>query len=162
MSEFVFRLQALLDRRIEARRQAEEELAAREKALVAEKKTMQELETAARAAEERYRRKRAERSMSRKNRGVPFLSQDRALAGLKLDAQDAQSAVLSQQIFVDQALDGVRAAHAALSARKQEEDVLEKFREKAQARFVREESYREELEQDEIGSVMYLSRQGRR
>lgn len=161
MADFVFRLQALLDQRIEARRQAEEELATRERALAAEKKTIEELEAAADAAEALYQRKRAERSVSGRNRGVPFLSQDSALAGLKLDVQAARSAVLSQQIFVDEAFGHVQEAHAALAARKQEEDVLEKYREKAQARFLREESYREELEQDEIGNVMYLSRQRR-
>jgi flagellar biosynthesis chaperone FliJ len=161
MAEFVFRLQGLLDRRIEARRRAEEQLAACERGLAAEKKTMQELEAAADAAEALYQRRRAERSASGRNRGTPFLSQDSALAGLKLDVQAARSAVLSQQIFVDEASEHLEEAHAALAARKQEEDVLEKFREKAKDRFVREESYREELEQDEIGSVMYLSRQSR-
>jgi hypothetical protein len=161
MAEFVFRLQALLDRRIEARRQAEERLASCERALAAEKKTMQELEAGADAAEALYQRRRAERSLSGRNRGAPFLSQDSTLAGLKLDAQAARSAVLSQQIFVDEASGHLRKATAALAVRKQEEDVLEKFREKARDRFMREESYREELEQDEVGSVMFLSRQGR-
>jgi flagellar biosynthesis chaperone FliJ len=161
MAEFVFRLQTLLDQRTQARKKAEEELAARERELAAERKTMQELESAARDAEARYQRKRTERSMSGRNLGVPFLNQDSALAGLKLDVQAARSDVMSQQIFVDQAVERVNEAHAALAARKQDEDVLEKFREKSKARFLQEENYKEELEQDEIGSVMYLSRQGR-
>lgn len=162
MANFVFRLQALLDRRIDARRQAEEELTRREGALAAEEKTMQELEAAAIETEGRYQRRRTERSVSGRNRGLPFLARDSALAGLKLDVQAAQSAVMSQQILVDQAHELVREAHAALAVRKQEEDVLQKFREKARDRFCREESYREELEQDEIGSVMYLNAQGRK
>lgn len=162
MSEFVFRLQSLLDRRIEARRQAEEDLARRERELAAEKKTMQELEAAAVEAEALYQRRRTERAVSGRRRGLSLLTQDSALAGLKLDVQAARSAVMSQQILLDQAQELVQEAHAAVAVRKQEEDVLQKFREKAQARFLREESYREELEQDEIGSVMYQSAQGRK
>jgi flagellar biosynthesis chaperone FliJ len=158
MGTFVFRLQPVLDRRIEARKKAEEALAEHQRALAAEQKTMRELEAAAESAVARYQRRRAERSVSGTSRGVPIRNQDSALFGLKLDVQAAQAAVLSQQIFVDQAFELVKEARGVLDNRKRDEDVLERFRQRALERFLREEAYREELEQDEIGNVMHLSR----
>jgi flagellar biosynthesis chaperone FliJ len=159
---FVFRLQALLDQRIDLRKDAESELKAREGELATERKTLHELENAAEAAALRYRRRRAERSKSGMSRGVPILIQNDSLLGLEIDVQEARSAILSQQILVDQALELVSQANATLASRRLDEDVLEKYRQKAQTRFEQEESYKEELEQDEIGNVMHLSRRSRK
>jgi flagellar export protein FliJ len=159
---FVFRLQELLDRRIDLRKEAENELKARENELAAERKTLQELEDAAEAAAAHYRSKRAERSRSGMSRGVPILIQNDSLLGLEMDVKEARSAILSQQILVDQALEVVSQAKEMLASRRLDEEVLEKFREKAKTRFEQEESYKEELEQDEIGNVMHLSRRSRK
>jgi siroheme synthase len=78
-----------------------------------------------------------------------------------MDMQEARSAVLSQQILVDRALELVKKANAVLAFRRLDEEVLEKYRQKAKTRFEQEESYKEELEQDEIGSVIYLNRRAR-
>ncbi|MBB6142576.1 siroheme synthase [Silvibacterium bohemicum] len=89
---------------------------------------------------------------------MPILVQNELLLRLEMDVRDARSAVLSQQILVDQALELVVEARKVLATRRLDEDVLEKYRQKAEARFVQEQSYKEELEQDEIGNVMHLSR----
>lgn len=159
---FVFRLQALLDQRIDLRKEAENDLKARESELAAERKTLRELEDAAEAAAAHYRHKRAERSRSGMSRGVPILIQNDSLLGLEMDVQEARSAILSQQILVEQALEVVGQAKEALAARRLDEEVLEKYRQKAKTRFEQEESYKEELEQDEIGNVMHLSRRSRK
>ena len=78
-----------------------------------------------------------------------------------MDVQEARSALLSQQILVDQALELVNEANKVLASRRLDEEVLEKYRQKAKTRFEQEESYKEDLEQDEIGSVSYLSRRAR-
>jgi len=158
---FVFRLQALLDQRIDLRKQAEDDLKARERELAAENSTLRELEQSVETAVALYRRRRAERSRSGMTLGVPILIQNDSLIGLEMDVQEARSAVLSQQILVDQALELVREANAVLASRRLDEEVLEKYRQKAKTRFEQEESYKEELEQDEIGSVIYLSRRAR-
>ena len=158
---FVFRLQAVLDKRIDLRKQAEDELKAKQSELSAENKTLQELEKRVEAAVALYRRRRAERSRSGTIRGVPILIQNDSLIGLEMDVQEARSAVLSQQILVDQALELVNEANKVLASRRLDEEVLEKYRQKAKVRFEQEESYKEELEQDEIGSVIYLSRRAR-
>jgi flagellar biosynthesis chaperone FliJ len=158
---FVFRLQALLDRRIDLRKEAEDEQKARENELSAETRTLQELEQAVETAVALYRRRRAERSKSGMSLGVPILIQNDALIGLEMDVQEARSAVLSQQILVDQARERVNEAKGTLASRRLDEEVLEKYRQKAKTRFEKEESYKEELEQDEIGNVIYLGRRAR-
>lgn len=158
---FVFRLQAILDQRIDLRKQAEDELKSKERDLAAEKKMLQELEEAVEKAVALYRRRRMERSRSGMSLGVPILIQNDSLIGLEMDVQEARSALLSQQIIVDQAVERVDEANMVLASRRLDEEVLEKYRQKAKSRFEQEESYKEELEQDEIGSVIYLSKRMR-
>jgi flagellar biosynthesis chaperone FliJ len=155
---FVFRLQTLLEQRIDLRKEAERELIERESELASERKILQGLEASAEAAAEHFRRRRAERSVPGAFRNMPILVQNELLLRLEMDVQDARSAVLSQQILVDQALELVEEARKVLATRRLDEDVLEKYRQKAEARFVQEQNYKEELEQDEIGNVMHLSR----
>ena len=155
---FQFRLQALLDRRLEEKNKAEEALAATEKELAMEQRTMKALEDEASRAEELYRSKRMERAATGINGGGSLAGRSARLAGLQLDVHEAQASILSQQVFIDQATDAVREARAEAEARRRDLDVLEKYRQKAEAKFLQEEAYREELEQDEIGNVMHLSR----
>jgi flagellar biosynthesis chaperone FliJ len=161
MPVFQFRLQALLDQRTEEKQRAEELLAVRERELAAERQTMKELEDEAQRAAERYQRKRFERLATGVHGGSTLARQSDFLFGLKLDVQAAQSGVLSQQVFVDQSSEAVQEARAALEERQREVEILEKYRQKAEKRFLQEAAYREELEQDEIGNVMHLSRRAR-
>jgi len=158
---FVFRLQAILDQRIDKRKHAEDLLKSKEHKLAAEKRTLRELEEMVETAAALYRRRRAERSRSGMSLGVPILIQNDSLIGLEMDVQEARSAVLSQQILVDQAVELVDEAKAVLASRRLEEEVLEKYRQKIKTRFELEESYKEELEQDEIGSIIYLGKRAR-
>jgi len=161
MSGFQFRLQTLLDQRNETKRQAEEVLAAREKELAAERRTLKDLEEDVLHAEELYQRKRSERLVKDIRGGATFGKRSDFLQGLKMDVQAAQSGVLSQRVFVDQASEAVNQARAVAEERRRDVDVLEKYRQKAEKRFLQEEAYREELEQDEIGNVMHISRRAR-
>jgi flagellar biosynthesis chaperone FliJ len=161
MPGFQFRLQALLDQRTEEKQRAEDLLAERERELAAERQTMRELEEEAQRAEEHFQRKRVERFAKGVHGSSTFAKQSDFLLGLKLDVQAAQSGVLSQQVFVDQASEAVREARAVLEDRRREVDVFEKYRQKAEKQFLQEAAYREELEQDEIGNVMHLSRRAR-
>ena len=161
MPGFQFRLQALLDQRTEEKHHAEELLALRERELANERQTMKELEEEVRRTAEHYQRKRVERFAKGTHGGSTFAKQSDFLLGLKLDVQAAQSGVLSQQFFIDQASEAMREARAVLEDRRRAVDVLEKYRQKAEKRFLQESAYREELEQDEIGNIMHLSRRAR-
>lgn len=162
MAGFKFRLQALLDQRAEGKRHAEELLAVRERELAVERQTMKELEEEAQRIEEHFKRKRMERVATGVHGGSTLTKQSDFLFGLKLDVQAAQSGVFSQQVFIDQASEAVQEAQAALEERRRELDVLEKYRQKAEKRFLQQAAYKEELEQDEIGNVMHLSRREKR
>jgi hypothetical protein len=162
MPAFEFRLQTLLDRRIEEQKHAEEVVATKEKELAVERRTMKEFEDEAQRLADLYQHKRAERFGMGAGKGGRMANQSDFLLGLKLDVQTAQSGILSQQVFVDQAEQAVREAQDALAICRREVDVLDKYREKAEKKFLQEEAYREELEQDEIGNVMHLSRRARR
>ena len=161
MPGFQFRLQALLDQRTEEKQRAEDLLAERERELAAERQTMRELEEEAQRAEEHFQRKRVERFAKGVHGSSTFAKQSDFLLGLKLDVQAAQSGVLSQQVFIDQASEAVQEARAVLEDRRREVDVFEKYRQKAEKQFLQEAAYREELEQDEIGNIMHLSRRAR-
>lgn len=161
MTAFQFRLQAILDQRTEEKRQTEELLASRERELAVEQRTMKELEDEQQRTEERYQRKSAERFGPGVYGGSTFSKRSDLLNGLKLDVQAAQAGVLSQQVFVDQATDLLREAQFALKERQLAVDVLEKYRQRAEKRFLQEAAYREELEQDEIGNMMHISRRAR-
>ena len=161
MPGFQFRLQALLDQRTEEKQRAEDLLAERERELAAERQTMRELEEEAQRAEEHFQRKRVERFAKGVHGSSTFAKQSDFLLGLKLDVQAAQSGVLSQQVFVDQAVEAVQEARVILEDRQREVDVLEKYRQKTEKRFLQEAAYREDLEQDEIGNIMHLSRRAR-
>ncbi len=157
MANFQFRLQALLEQRMDRLKKAKEELAGYEKQLVAEQRVMGELEEEVSQAEELYRRKRMERVSLGPGGGGSLAARSIHLRGLKMNVQAAQAGVLSQQIFVDDAKDAVDEAKAKAKTQQRDVDVIEKYRQKAEAKYLREEAYREELEQDEIGNVMHLA-----
>jgi flagellar export protein FliJ len=159
MPAFHFRLQTLLDRRLDEQKRAEEDLANRQKELAFEQQTLKGLEDEVARIVALYESRRSER-LAGAVRASTLSNQTDFLLALQLEIQDAQSAVTSQQVFVEQAQEAVTEANEKLAACRREVDLLENFREKAEQRFQREAAYREELEQDEIGNVMYLNKRG--
>jgi flagellar biosynthesis chaperone FliJ len=162
MPVFSFRFQSLLDRRIKERQQAEEEVASCQKELSAQKLVMKALEEDVQRVTCLYQSKHLRRTAAGVRGGRLLANESDFLAGLKLEVQAAQAGVLSQQIFVDEADQSVREAQKVLATRRLAVDVLEKYREKAEKRFLQESAYKEELEQDEIGNVIFLGRRSRK
>ncbi|HEX4167443.1 MAG TPA: hypothetical protein VHZ55_18415 [Bryobacteraceae bacterium] len=157
MPPFRFRLQVLLDRRLEEQQRAEEALRQRQQELAVEQQTLEALQEEVTRISALYQRRRSER-LTAHERGFRVSNQTDFLSALKLDIQAAQSGVLSQQLFLEQAQEAVAEAQDNLAVCRREVDALDKYREKAKKQFELEAAYREELEQDEIGSVMYLGR----
>jgi flagellar biosynthesis chaperone FliJ len=158
MAGFQFRLQPLLDQRTEEKKMADDMLHARERELSAELVIMQQLEEEVRRAERNYQSERMKRLAVGTAKGSAFVRQGDLLLGLKQDVQAAYSGVFAQQVFLDQATGAVDEARAELKERQRDLDVLEKYRDKVEKRFSQKAAYREELEQDEIGNAMHLSR----
>jgi flagellar biosynthesis chaperone FliJ len=156
-----FRLQVLLDQRAEQKQRAEEALAACEKELAAEKRTMCELEEEMQRAVKAYQEQRLERVMAGPRAGLASVNTDNLLLARKQDLEVAQSGLLAQQVFVDQASEAVEQATAELAERRRDFEALDKYKEKQKKKFLQEVARKEEVEQDEIGNVMHLSRQAK-
>ena len=162
MARFVFRPQILLDRKTEAKQRAEEVLLARESELAQERGTMQELENDLLRMKTLYQSRRERRATGGAEGGAWLIVQSNYLRGLLLDMQQGQTSVLSQQVFLDRAREAVESAKEGLAAIRREVEQLEKYKARAQKKFLAEQAYREELELDEIGTGIYLSRRQKR
>ncbi len=158
MAGFQFRLQILLDRKRERREHAEEALREREADLARERRTMSELREELARAEALYCAKRVERASGKADSGPRLACRTGRLMGLQVDMQAGHAGVLSQELFVEEAEVAVEAARAELDGVRRAVEQLEKHRERAEKAYLAELAYREELEMDEIGNGMYLSR----
>ena len=158
MSVFRFRLQALLDHRTEEQKQAEELLTRRQKEFTLEQQRLAELNAEFARLAEQHKRKRAERCGAELLSAARIARQADYLLVLGLDLQAAQSGIMSQEVFVEQAREAVEEAQQQLAACRRKVDVLTKFREKAEMDHKLNAARQEELEQDEIGNLTYLVR----
>lgn len=160
MPVFRFRVQPLLDQKIEAKEEAEKALVERQKELAAEKGKLEEARRKERdLIDLRLRLRRQVMS----NAGHP-LSGDEVrrrveyIKDLALQADAAKEAVYSQQLVVTEADEKVKAAREHLAECTREVDILTKYRKKLEERFLRDAEQKEALELDEIGNMLYTSR----
>lgn len=163
MTPFNYRLQLLLDQREEAKKEAEKELQRQE----------QELEEQ-RATQERLRRRETEliekRQLLRRDllakpgehgdltaQEVLYRSDFIKVLGLQIEA--ARKDFLAQQMVVERCEQQVAAAKNLVEEKRRDVEVLTKHRKKQEERFLREAQAKEDLELDEIGNVLYTTRQ---
>jgi flagellar export protein FliJ len=151
-SVFQYRLQPLLDQKIERKEQAERTLAERKAELESERARLEELhgkEQALVARKEQARRAAFDGQFA-------FL-QD-YLRGLSQDIEEAKDAVFAQRYPVEVAEEKLEEARRDLAERTREVEVLKKHRERSEIRWRREAERKEELENEEIGAAMYQAR----
>jgi flagellar biosynthesis chaperone FliJ len=158
MAAFHFRLQPLLDERLQAQKRAEEELAASQKELLVEKRTCNDLQQEQKRIEDLIVRRRRELVGNVPIGGGELEQRKEDLAALGLHLQSARDAVFSQQIVVDEAEAKLEEARRQTAERSREAETLAKYRGKLETEFLREVARKEELELDEIGNVLYLNR----
>lgn len=161
MPAFQFRLQPLLDRKIEIEEEARKALKARRDELAAEQARLDECRT-------RQRELAARLEDLRRNIMTPgpdnTISGDEIgrraayLKALGLDVEAAKDAVFAQKLVVDECEDRVQEAERHMTECRRQVEVLEKYRERLEQRFRREQERKEAVEQDEIGNVLYISR----
>jgi phage shock protein A len=158
MPFFRFRLQPLLEQKLEAQKSAEEALAGQQKQLSAEERALDKLQ---------QQEKRLAQSVSIMRRrllstpnmcGDGLEKQSDYLHGLLQDLHSAHDAIVSQELGVREAQARVTAAGDYVAACRREADVLAKYREKVEKRFLRDLARKEELEEDEIGNMLFLTR----
>jgi len=158
MSKLRFRLQPLLDQRLKAKQEADEALATREKALRDEMETLSMLERKEIESRELLARTRravlvtsgepisANELHNRSNR-VLFLKER---LGKDLDA------VFAQKLAIEDAETRVVEARRRMIDAKREAEILEKYRARQERRLRAELERKEDLELDEIGTVVHL------
>ncbi len=159
MAVFSFRLQTVLDQKLGMEAKARAALAEWLR-LLAEQQSilLQSVE----------KEKRIQRSVVRTrdellvatvtNSGVDVQRKNQYLAALRQDLSAAHDQTLIQQFAVEEAQVNLDKAQAYALECFREAEKLNMYRAKLEKRFFAEAAKKEELEQDELGTTMYLSR----
>jgi flagellar biosynthesis chaperone FliJ len=176
MARFRFRLQALLDQKREAKERTQEALARKQSVLSAEQSELcareaQRDRIAARIGVLRgsvgqalglRRPLRPPHTTQQPLPAAQVQNQREYLRGLRQDLEAAGDAIFAQRLAYEAVEDHVRAARDELAERSREVEVLEKYRDKQERRFISEQMRNEENELDEIGAVLQQSRAAER
>lgn len=158
MAQFVFRLEELLTQKVEAERKAKAAVVEKMRALEAEQAEWARLKQEEDQLRASIAQKRQERLILGENAVTELNRRNAYLEGLQQDLTAASDKVFLQGLAVEEAESALRTAQAYAKRCAQEAETLSKYREKLEQRFLAGELKKEELEQDELGTVMYLSR----
>jgi flagellar biosynthesis chaperone FliJ len=161
-SEFSYRLEPLLEQKEELKKDAERELGESQKELESQQATLRSLQQALQALVEKRQQMRRE-LLSKPADGLALNAmkvQERVeyAKAVALQIEDAQGDVNAQRSVVDQCETRVQEAKKQVQAATREVEILQKHRAKQEERFVRELREKEDLELDEIGNVLYMTR----
>jgi flagellar biosynthesis chaperone FliJ len=161
MTQFIYRLEQLLEIKEDARAQREKELQQREKELEAQKARLQSLEK--RVQELITRRQRLRREVFTPGSGGMLAAQEAKerfeyTQVLGLQIEEASNDVRAQRTVLEQCEEQVRRTQQALAEANREVEILKKHRSKQEERFLRDERVKEDLALDEIGNVLYSTR----
>ncbi|MBV9508138.1 MAG: flagellar export protein FliJ [Acidobacteriia bacterium] len=154
---FKYRLQKLLDLKLERKEELQRDLAQRLAELAAEQKAHQELEAArARMEEKLASLKRVPLGMS----GLAIQQYRDYLRGLVMDVEATRDAEFSQRLRVQEFAENVAKARRVLAECSRELEVLNKHRDRLEKRFLKEAERKEAADQDEIGSMLFSRGRG--
>ena len=159
MTRFQYRLQPLLDLKLERRDALERALAALRRELAAEESALVDLQKAREALKARFveaLRARLSGELGAPGRNIDLQTQ--YLRGLTADLETAVGAVAAQRFRVAECQNRVNEALQQLTQAVHEVEVLNKHRERLEKGFLRIEERKEALEQDEMGSIMFNHR----
>ena len=161
-SQFVYRLQVLLDRKEEARKIAERALAANEQELASQLAQLDSLQM--KEIKLREHREQLRRDLLTKPVGAAVVSgrevQARSdyLKQVGLDIDQVRSEIATQAAVVERCREAVKQAAQQAEEARREVEVLTKHRARQQERFARELQAKEDQALDEIGNVLYSTR----
>lgn len=159
MAAFTFRLQTLLDQKLE--------IEARARAAVVEKQRILEeqqclllklIENEERIWRSIVRIRDELLLVAETNTGADVQRKNDYLEALRQDLRAAHDQTLMQQFAAEEAQMNVETAQAYALECFREAEKLTRYRAKLEKRFLTEAARKEELEQDELGTAMYLSR----
>ena len=162
MAQFVYRLRLLLEQKEELKKEAERELALRQKELEAQREHLEVLQR--REQELVEKRDRLRRELLNKSGEQDALTahevRERAefVKVMGVQIEEAKNDVLVQRTVIETCEVKVQQAKSLVEEAKREVEILTKHRAKQEERFMREERVKEELELDEIGNVLFTTR----
>ncbi|MGE5735789.1 MAG: hypothetical protein ACM34E_11920 [Acidobacteriota bacterium] len=162
MTQFVYRLQLLLERKEEAKKESEKQLAEREKDLqeqVGILEALQQSEQKLIAQRQQLRRdllRKSDETESLTAREVQERQDYLKLVGLQIE--EARREVLSQRVVVEQYESRVIETRYHVEEARREVEVLTKHRARQEERFLRDLQVKEELALDEVGNVLFTTR----
>jgi type III secretion system (T3SS) protein YscO len=162
MTQFVYRLQLLLERKEEAKKESEKQLAEREKDLQEQVEILEALQQGEQkliAQRQQLRRdllRKSDETESLTAREVQERQEYLKLVGLQIE--EARREVLSQRVVVEQYESRVMEARHHVEEARRELEVLTKHRARQEERFLRDLQVKEELALDEVGNVLFTTR----
>jgi hypothetical protein len=162
MTQFVYRLQLLLERKEEAKKESEKQLAEREKDLQEQVEILEALQQGEQkliAQRQQLRRdllRKSDETESLTAREVQERQDYLKLVGLQIE--EARREVLSQRVVVEQYESRVMEARHHVEEARREVEVLTKHRARQEERFLRDLQVKEELALDEVGNVLFTTR----
>ena len=156
MAPFQYRLQPLLEVKLERRKELERALTGRQRELAMEREALAELEQAQnglrlRVAEALRTRLQADSNAN----GYTLDLHTRYLRGLAADVEAGKGAVAAQRIRVGEFQDLVAEARQHLAEAARVVEVLNKHRERLEKSFLSTLERKEAQEQDEMGSIIF-------
>ena len=162
MAQFRYRLQTLLEQKLQAKEEAQHGLAAAQRDL---RKGQDELEACRgeqQAAAERLQNARAEAlsPVARATTGEWMRLKRAHIHRLEEQLERAVAETRAQELSVTEAEERLAAARQTLASRSRDVEVLEKHRARLERRFRGETERKEALDQEEMANVIFL--QGRR
>jgi flagellar biosynthesis chaperone FliJ len=161
MAAFIYRLQLLLEQKEEIKKEAERSLVQAEKELQSQVERLHALQQTVKELVEK--RLQMQRELLKPAEGGALNArtvQERIeySKAVGLQIEDAQSDVNSQHMRVEQCETDVRENRKRMQEANREMEILQKHRAKQQERFQRELREKEDLELDEIGNVLFMTR----
>jgi flagellar biosynthesis chaperone FliJ len=160
-SQFTYRLQVLLDRKEDAKKQAERELARIEQereAEVAKLRSLELHEKSLRERREQLRRDLFNKPAEGDLTAIEIMRRSEYLKEVGTQIEEAKANVLTQMGVIEECDIRVKQATQKVAEARREVEVLTKHRSKQEERFVRELQAKEELALDEVGNVLYTIR----
>ena len=161
-ANFVYRLQLLLEQKEEAKKEAERELVRRQQELEKQQGILEGLKQREKELIEKRSRRREELLTPPAGEALAaHVVQSRSdyIKVLGKDIEDAGKDIQRQQDVILKCQAHVEDGKQKVNESRREVEVLTKHKKKHEERFLREAAAKEELELDEIGNVLYMTRQ---
>lgn len=159
MARFRYRLQTLLDQKLEAKEEAQQALVAAQRELQTEQNELEARRREQESSADVLRRARAERvSPAIEGSSGEWMRFRRDHIARLVDEYDAASdAIRAQELSVTEAEERLAAARDTLGSRSRDVETLEKHRAKLERRFNDEAARKEALDQEEMANVIFLN-----